>query len=428
MREVINIGLIGFGTVGSGAVAILLRNGEAVARKVGSRINIKRIVDLDITTPRPVEAHGSILSTDAADVLEDPEIDIVVETIGGVEPAGEFIRRALRNGKHVVTANKELIAKEGSTVLPLAAELGRDLLFEASVGGGIPIIAPLKGSLAGNEITEIKGIVNGTTNYILSRMAAEGLDYSDVLPDAQAQGYAELDPTADVGGHDAAYKIAILASIAFNSRMDVTKVHREGIEDIASQDLQYASELGYAVKLLAIATQEEDGVLVRVNPAFVPRNHPLANVSGVFNGIFVRGDAVGEVMFYGPGAGSMAAGSAVVGDIIDIARNINFNATARVSCTCFDNRKMLTMDRVRCKNYVRVITEDKSRVLASIAAVFADNNVSIESVLQKVLPGSTAEIVWLTHEADELSILRALDAIRRLPIVKSLGNRIRVEE
>lgn len=428
MRDAVNIGLIGFGTVGSGAVAILLRNGDTMARKIGSRLNVKRIVDLDITTPRPVQLRESILSTNAADVLDDPDIDIVVETIGGVDPAGDFIRRALRNGKHVVTANKELIAKEGATLLPLAAELKRDLLFEASVGGGIPIISPLKGSLAGNEIVEIKGIVNGTTNYILTRMAAEGLSYSDALADAQAQGYAELDPTADVGGHDAAYKISILASIAFTSRVDVTKVHREGIECITARDLHYASELGYAVKLLAIAKQEGDGVLARVNPAFVPRSHPLANVNGVFNGIFVKGDAVGEVMFYGPGAGSMAAGSAVVGDIVDIARNINFGATSRVSCTCFESREMLTMDSVRCKNYVRVTTQDRPRVLASIAGVFADHDVSIESVLQKVLPDSTAEIVWLTHEAAEQNITAALGAIRGLPVVKALENRIRVEE
>ena len=428
MKDAINIGLIGFGTVGSGAVAILLRNGEKMARQVGRRLNIKRIVDLDITTPRPVQVRESILSTNASDVLDDPEIHIVVETIGGVNPAGDFIRRALRSGKHVVTANKELIAKEGATLLPLAAELKRDLLFEASVGGGIPIISPLKGSLAGNEILEIKGIVNGTTNYILTRMAAEGLGYSDALADAQAQGYAELDPTADVGGHDAAYKISILASIAFTSRVDVTKVHREGIECITARDLHYAAELGYAVKLLAIAKQEDEGVLARVNPAFVPRSHPLANVNGVFNGIFVRGDAVGEVMFYGPGAGSMAAGSAVVGDIADIARNINFGATSRVSCTCFENRKMLTIDSVRCKNYIRVLTQDRPRVLASIAGVFADHDVSIESVLQNVLPDSTAEIVWLTHEAPEQSIAAALGAIGQLPVVKSLESRIRVEE
>lgn len=428
MKDTINIGLIGFGKVGAGAVAILQENAASIARKVGSALRVAKVADLDITTPRPVKVDPSILTTDANEIINDPSIDIVVETIGGVKPAGDFIRRSLENGKHVVTANKELIAKQGGSLLPLAAKLKRDLMFEASVGGGIPIIRPMKSCLAGNEILEVKGIVNGTTNYILTRMAAEGLDYVDVLPDAQAKGYAELDPTADVEGYDATYKISILASIAFTSRVDVGKVYSEGITRITSEDMQYADALGYVIKLLAIAKQINGSMLVRVHPAFVPKTHPLANVNDVFNGIFVKGSAVGEVMFYGPGAGSLAAGSAVVGDIIDIARNINSGSNARISCTCFDQRPMLSMDSVRCKNYIRVRTEDKPRVLASIATAFGDNNVSIESVLQKVLPDSKAEVVWLTHEADEPNTRRALEAIAALPVVKQVSNWIRVEE
>ena len=309
----------------------------------------------------------AILTTNATEIINDPEIDIVVETIGGLKPAGDFIRRALENGKHIVTANKELIAKEGATLLPRPAELGLDFMFEASVGGGIPIIRPMKSCLAGNEILEIKGIVNGTTNYILPRMSAEGLDFADVLKDAQAKGYAEADPTADIEGHDAAYKIAILASIAFTSRVDVTKVYREGITSITAEDMKYADELGYVIKLLAIAKMIDGGVQVRVHPAFVPTGHPLANVNGVFNGIYVSGNAVGEVMFYGPGAGSLAAGSAVVGDVIDIARNINYGATSRIRCTCFDTREVLDIDSVVCKNYIRLDTDDKPGVLAAIA-------------------------------------------------------------
>ena len=428
MKETINIGIIGFGTVGAGAVAILNNNAASIQRKVGSALRVKKIADLDITTPRPIKVDPAILTTNANELIDDPEIDIIVETIGGVKPAGDFIRRALHNGKHVVTANKELLAKEGSTLLPLACELKQDLAFEASVGGGIPIIGPLKSSLAGNEILEIKGIVNGTTNYILSRMANEGLGYSDVLPDAQARGYAEANPTADVEGHDAAYKIAILASIAFTSRVDVTQVYSEGITNIGSEDMRYADELGYVIKLLAIAKRVDEAMLVRVHPTFVPKNHPLANVNDVFNGIFVKGDAVGDVMFYGPGAGSMAAGSAVVGDVMDIARNIDFDCASLISCTCYDDRKMLSMDHVRCKNYIRVRTEDKSKVLASIATAFGENDVSIESVLQKVLPDATAEIVWLTHEADEPNTRRALQAITALPVVKEVSNWIRVED
>ena len=428
MKDTINIGIIGFGTVGAGAVAILTQNSASIQRKVGSALRIKKIADLDITTPRPISVDPSILTTNADDVIDDPEIDIVVETIGVVKPAGSFIRRSLENGKHVVTANKELLAKEGGSLLPLASKLKLDLMFEASVGGGIPIIRPLKSCLAGNEIIEVKGIVNGTTNYILTRMSAEGLNYADVLPDAQAKGYAEANPSADVEGHDAAYKIAILASIAFTSRVDVTKVYSEGITRIASEDMRYADALGYVIKLLAIAKRIDEAMLVRVHPSFVPKSHPLANVNDVFNGIFVKGSAVGEVMFYGPGAGSMAAGSAVVGDVIDIARNINAQATARISCTCYDQRPMLSMDSVRCKNYIRVRTDDKPRVLASIATAFGDNHVSIESVLQRVLPDSTAEIVWLTHEADEPNTRRAVECIRALPVVKEVSNWIRVEE
>lgn len=428
MEGVINIGVIGFGVVGSGAVQILAENVEAISQRIGSEVAVRRIADLDITTPRPVKVDPSILTTRADDVIEDPAIQIVVETIGGLKPAGDFVRRSLRAGKHVVTANKELIAKEGSTILPLAAELGRDLMFEASVGGGIPIVRPMKACLAGNQITEVKGIVNGTTNYILTRMRSEGLGFSEALKDAQAKGYAEADPTADVEGHDAAYKISILASIAFTSRCDVTQVYREGIAGISADDMRYADELGYVIKLLAIAEQIDGAVLARVHPTFVAKSHALAHVNGVTNGICVKGNAVGEVMFSGPGAGSLAAGSAVVGDIIDVARNIKHGSTARIGCTCFDTRANLSMDHVSCKNYVRMLVEDRPRVLAAIADEFADRSVSIESVLQKARRDSHAEIVWLTHEAAEPDMREALRAIEILPVVKEIGSRIRVEE
>lgn len=429
MKQVINVGLVGFGTVGSGAAKILIDNHDSIARKVGAPIKIKRIADLDITTPRPVKIDASVLTTDASQIINDPQIDILIETIGGVKPAGDFIRAALRAGKNIVTANKELIAKEGATLLPLAAELKKDFMFEASVGGGIPIVRPLKACLAGNEILEVKGIVNGTTNYILTRMRDEGISFEAALKEAQKKGYAEThDPSADIDGHDAAYKIAILASIAFTSRADVTKVYREGITKITAQDIKYAAELGYTIKLLAIAKPYDGAVLVRVHPAFVPADHPIAGVNGVMNGIYVKGSAVGEVMFSGPGAGSLAAGSAVVGDVIDVARNIMFGCTSRIQCTCYDEKPILGMDYVRCRNYVRMIAEDKPRVLASIATEFANAGVSIESVLQKVPDNGPAEIVWLTHEADEPNMRSALDAIGKLPVVKSIGSWIRVED
>lgn len=429
MKDIVHVGMVGFGTVGSGAAKILLENQESIAHKIGARVNIKRIADLDITTPRQVDIDPKILTTNADDIINDPEIDIMVETIGGVKPAGDFIRRSMHAGKHIVTANKELIAKEGASLLPLAAELKRDFMFEASVGGGIPIVRPLKACLAGNEILEVKGIVNGTTNYILTRMRDEGVSFESALKDAQKRGYAETpDPSADIDGHDAAYKIAILASIAFTSRVDVSKVYREGIAKITAEDLKYAAELGYTVKLLAVAKPVDDAVLVMVHPAFVSSTHPLANVNGVFNGIYVKGSAVGEVMFYGPGAGSLAAGSAVVGDVIDVARNVLHGCTSRIKCTCCETKAIVGTERVRCRNYVRIKAADRPRVLASIATEFANANVSIESVLQKLRPDGQAEIVWLTHEADEPSMQAALDAIEKLPVVKSIGSWIRVED
>lgn len=428
MKDVINVGVIGFGIVGAGTVKILLDNQESIAQKVGSRICVKRIADLDITTPRPVEVDKSVLTTNANELLDDPDIDVVVETIGGIHPAKDFILRALANGKSVATANKELIAKEGVDILPKAAELGLDFMFEASVGGGIPIIRPLKACLAGNRILEIKGIVNGTTNYILTKMREEGLDFAEVLKDAQSKGYAEADPTADIEGNDAAYKTSILASIAFTSRMDVTKVYREGITKISAEDMNYAEQLGYVIKLLGIAKQEDHGMLARVHPTFVPAKHPLASVNGVMNAIWVKGDAVGEVMFYGPGAGSLAAGSAVVGDVIDIARNINDGSTSHFHCTCYEHREMLGMEHVSCKNYVRILAKDKPRVLASIASKLADHNVSISSVIQNSRPEAKAEIVILTHTAKEPDMSSALEAIRNLPVVTEICSWIRVEE
>ncbi len=426
MKEVINIGVIGFGIVGSGAVKILTKNADSIAQKVGSRLNIKKIADLDITTDRGISIDKSVLTTDANEVLNDPEIDIVIETIGGLKPAGDFIKRAIENGKHVATANKELIAKEGADLLPLAEKKGVDLMFEASVGGGIPIIRPMKECLAGNEIIEIKGIVNGTTNYILTRMREEGLDFSEVLADAQAKGYAEADPTADVEGHDAAYKISILASIAFMRRADVSKVYHEGITKITAEDMKYADELGYCVKLLAIANMSGGKMIARVHPALIKKDHALASVNGVMNAVFVTADAVDEVMFYGPGAGSMAAGSAIVGDVIDIARNINFNCTSRIHCTCFAEADMLGMDAVKCRHYLRMLTADRPRVLAQIANVLADNHVSIESVIQKGTKGEHAQIVWLTHEAPSPDMKNALSQISDLEEVSEVSSWIRV--
>jgi homoserine dehydrogenase len=426
-KPVVNIGILGLGTIGCGTVDVLQKNIAAIEAKVGCKVAIKRIADVDIDRPRPVELDRNILTTNASDVIHDPDIDIVVELIGGVEPARSFILDALNHGKHVVTANKELIAKCGHEILVKAAEKKLDFYFEGSVGGGIPIIRPLKICLAANRVQEVIGIVNGTTNYILTKMATEGQDFDVALADAQAKGYAERNPTADVEGYDAAYKLAILASIAFTSRVNIDHVYHEGITKLTKRDIEYANELGYCVKLLAIAKETDLGMQLRVHPAFISKNHPLASVNDVFNAIFVRGESVGDVMFYGRGAGASPTGSAVVGDVMDIARNIQFNSTGRIPCTCFDVKKVVPIEEVETKYYIRMETDDKPKVLATVAGIFGENNVSLASVVQKDLHDGKAEIVWVTHPAREKDLRTALDQINALSVVGGVKNVIRVE-
>ena len=424
----ISVGIVGFGKVGTGVLRVLLDNKSEIERKIGSRIEVTRIADLDITTERPVKVDKSILTTDVSQVLDDPAIDIVVETIGGVHPAKEFILRALKNGKHVVSANKELIAKEGAEIMKAADKKRLDFYFEGSVGGGIPIIRPLRESLAANNITEVMGIVNGTTNYILTKMALAGRDFAEVLAEAQKAGYAEPDPTSDIEGYDAKYKIAILASIAFTSRVNVDDIYSEGITKIGPRDIQNAKELGYTIKLLAIAKRSGEKMQIRVHPTLIPSSHPLASVNDVYNAIYVRGDFVQDVMFYGRGAGSLPTGSAVAGDIMEIARNIKLKATGRLPCTCFDRRAVESMDNVATRYYIRMLVADRPGVLAKIAGVFGRNNVSIASVVQKDQRGSNAEIVMVTHQVAEKNFRRAIGAISDLEVVSEVCTWIRVEE
>ena len=428
MKPEINIGIIGLGKVGCGALRALLENKSEIERKIGSRMEVVKIADLDITSERPVEFDKSLLTTDAGEILDNPDIDIVAELIGGVHPAKEFILRALRNGKHVVSANKELIAKEGSEIFDEVTKRGLDFYFEGSVGGGIPIIRPLKTCLAANKIQEVMGIVNGTTNYILTKMAREGRDFAEVLSEAQKAGYAEADPTSDVEGHDAKYKIAILASIAFTSRVNVDDIYCEGITEVGQRDIEYARELGYTVKLLAIAKRSGKKMQIRVHPTLIPSSHPLASVNDVYNAIYVRGDFVQDVMFYGRGAGSLPTGSAVAGDILDIARNINLGANGRLPCTCFDRWPVQKMDEVVTRYYIRMLVADRPGVLASIASVFGDHGVSIASVVQKDQHGDKAEIVMVTHQVAERNFRRAIELISKLPVIAEICNWIRVEE
>lgn len=428
MKEQINIGIIGLGTVGCGALACLLDNRAEIECKVGSRVEVVKIADLDITTERPVKFDKSILTTDVSQVLDDPEIDIVIELTGVVKPAKEFILRALRNGKHVVTANKELVAKEGAEIFDEAAKRGLDFCFEGSVGGGIPIIASLKSSLAANRIEQVMGIVNGTTNYILTKMAHEGRDFADVLREAQEHGYAEPDPTNDIEGYDARYKIAILAAIAFTSRVSVDDVYCEGITKITERDIENARELGYAIKLLAIAKRSGEAVQIRVHPTLIPQDHPLASVNDVFNAIYVHGDFVGDVMFYGRGAGARPTGSAIAGDVMDIARNINFGSTGRLPSLCLRPLEVQSMDEVITRYYIRMLVADRPGVLASIAGVFGEHQVSIASVMQKDQQGVNAEIVMVTHHVAEGNFRQAMQLISKLPVVSEVSTWIRVEE
>jgi len=420
--------MIGLGTVGVGTLKVLLENKREIERKIGSRLEVVKISDLDITSERPVEFDKSILTTNVNEVIDNPDVDIVVELIGGVHPAKDFIMRALSNGKHVVTANKELIAKEGSDILDEAGRRGVDFAFEGSVGGGIPIIRPMKTSLAANRILEVVGIVNGTTNYILTKMANEGRDFAEVLAEAQKAGYAEANPTSDVEGYDAKYKIAILASIAFTSRVSVDDVYCEGITKVSQRDIEAAREFGYAIKLLAIAKRKGEKMQIRVHPALISTSHPLASVNDVYNGIYVRGDFVQDVMFYGPGAGSLPTGSAVAGDIIEIARDINFNSAGRLPCTCFDRLEVQSMDEVQTKYYLRMLVADRPSVLASIAQILGDQQISLASVLQRESSPGQSEIVLVTHNVTERNMRTAIQLISDLPVVTEVCNWIRVQE
>jgi homoserine dehydrogenase len=429
LKDEINIGILGLGVVGSGTVTLLQQNRETIERKAGARIHLRKIAVRDLHKKRAVEVDRSLITNNPLEVLDDPEIDIVCELIGGVSPAKEFVLRAFANGKHVVSANKELIAKEGHDIMEEAGRRRLDFQFEGSVAGGIPIIQPMKNALGGNKILEVMGIVNGTTNYILTRMTHEGAEFEEALRDAQAKGYAEADPSSDVDGFDAQYKIAILSSIAFTSRVNVNDVYVEGISRISKRDIECARELGYVIKLVGIGLRVDDERMqVRVHPALLPEDHPLASTNDVYNAIYIRGDAVGDVMFYGRGAGMMPTGSAVVGDILDVCRNIVFGSTGRVSCTCFEPKQMMPMDAVETKYYVRMVVADRPKVLAAIANVLGDHDVSIESVVQKAASHDKAEIIWVTHKVREYNMRAALSEIKKLPVVASVDNWLRVEE
>jgi homoserine dehydrogenase len=425
LDRVIRIGLLGCGTVGGGVVTILDREADDITARTGAKLEVTRVAVRDATRDRGLPLPADVYTTDPLAVVEADDVDVVVEVMGGRDPASALIRRALALGKPVVTANKELVAHEGPELYAAARDAGVDLAYEAAVAGAIPIIKPLKESLAGDRITRVVGILNGTTNYILTRMTEEGADYGEVLADAQRLGYAEADPTADVGGHDAAAKCAILASLAFDTAVHADDVYREGIERVTATDIRTADRLGYVVKLVGIASEVDDRVGARVHPVFLPKTHPLASVRDVFNAVYVEAEAAGELMFYGRGAGALPTGSAVVGDVIDVSRNLLQTARGAVE-SAHRAKPIRSIDDLRTQYYMLLDVDDQPGVLASVASTFGDHGVSIAQVWQEGAADS-AQLVLITHRAQESDLRACVDALAATTGVRSVASVLRVE-
>jgi homoserine dehydrogenase len=428
----VRLGLLGLGTIGAGVAKLLAGQRAMLEERAGCRLTLSAIADVDVRRPREgLDLSRLPMTDDAARVLDDPGIHIVIELIGGLEPARTFILRALAAGKHVVTANKALLAHHGEELYDEARRRGVTLAFEAAVAGGIPLLRAVRDGLAANHIRSVFGIVNGTCNYILTKMTDEGLDLSIVLKEAQAHGYAEADPTFDVEGIDSAHKLQILVTLAFRTSIRLEDIHTEGISRVTAQDIAYARELGYRIKLLAIAKASDGGVEARVHPTMIPATSPLAAVSGVFNGIFVTGDAVGDLMFYGRGAGQMPTASAVWSDALEIARRIAHDVPAlalELPTVGAGALPLRSIEDIRCCYYLRVMAQDQPGVLSRVAGILGDNDISIASVLQKERAASEAvPVVMMSHEARERDMRRALAAIDRLPVVSTSTTVLRVE-
>ena len=428
MKNPIKIALLGAGTVGTGVVQVLQMNEEEISSRIGAPIAIKKVLVRDAKKAR-TELQGIELTENIDEIINDDEIAIVVELMGGLEPAKDYMLRIMEAGKHLVTANKDVVAQFGKELYEVAERKRTDLFFEASVGGGIPIIAPLKQSLTANKFTEIMGIVNGTTNYMLTKMTEEKASYNDVLKLAQKKGYAEANPIADVGGLDAARKAVILASLAFNTQIDLYDVSVEGITRISPEDIEYADKLGYIIKLVAIGRETNDGIDVRVHPAFLPKSHPLAAVNGVFNAIFVRGNAIGDAMFYGRGAGALPTASAVLADVIEVARDIVNGTFGRISYKYPVKKAICPLEKTRSSYYIRLFVADEPGVLGVIATAFGNAGVSLKSVIQtKLTENGFAEIVAITHTIEHAATVAAVASLESLPIVEEIRSVIRVEK
>lgn len=426
MGRVIRIGQLGCGIVGSATLRMLARNAADIEARIGASIEPVIVAVRNAAKERDIpKGVEELYTTDAHEVVRHPDVEIVVEAMGGIEPARTLLLEAIANGKHVVTANKELLASLGQELFDAAEKHGVDLYYEAAVAGGIPLIRPLKESLAGERVRKVMGIVNGTTNFILTKMSDDGLEFGEALAEAERLGYTELDPTADIEGFDPAAKAAILASIAFNARVVSGDVHREGIAEITAQDISFAKRLGYTVKLLAIAEEQEGEIAVRVHPAMIPNTHPLASVRDNLNAVFVEGESVGELMFYGRGAGGGPTGTSVVGDIIAVARNI-LSGGHGVGCTCYADKRIRPIESMFAQYYILLAVADEPGVLATVAKAFGDHDVSIRSVWQEG-KAHEAQLVLITHRALERNIQATLHALRGLDAVTKIASVMRVE-
>jgi homoserine dehydrogenase len=430
----INVGLLGIGTVGGGTFRVLQRNSEEISRRAGCEIRMTVVADKDVTRAKSLVGGAARVTADALDVVNDPEIDIVVELIGGYGVAKDMVLKAIAVGKHVVTANKAMLALHGNEIFAAARAKGVTVCFEAAVGGGIPIIKSLREGLTANRIEWIAGIINGTSNFILSEMRDRGAAFADVLKEAQRMGYAEADPTFDIEGVDAAHKLSIMAAIGFGIPVQFGKAHVEGISKLAQEDIRYAGELGYRIKLLGIAKRKAAGFELRVHPTLIPARQLIANVEGVMNAILVKGDAVGQTLYYGAGAGAEPTASAVVADLVDVARMLTADPEHRVPHLAFQPDRLsdapiLPMGEVETSNYLRLRVEDKAGVLADITRILADQGISIEALVQKEPPAGEkqVDIILLTHLAQEKRIDAAITRIEALPVVFGKITRIRME-
>ncbi len=425
--ERIRVGILGFGTVGEGTYRMICDNEEEIVQKVGCPIEVRRIGIRDPKKERSLP--GEFFTTDLEDIVSDPEIDVVIEVIGGEEPALSLIDLALDKGKHVVTANKELIAKHGSRLVTKARKLGLDLHFEAAVGGGIPIVQPLKHQLAGNDIVKMMGVLNGTSNFILTKMWDEEQTFDEALAGAQKAGYAEADPTNDVDGFDTMYKIAILAAIAFGKQIPLDLIHREGIRKVTQKDMHYAEVLGYRIKLLGIVeeTGADDEILIRVHPTLVPEDHQVAKVEDAYNALWLHGDFVGDLMFSGKGAGSFPTASAVVGDLIDVGRNMMIGGSGS-AIPYGEGMKCRPIGKLETRYYMRLVVADKPNTLGRIATVFGEAGVGLAAMEMRTLENDLGEIVFLTHKCVESSFTSSLEDVRLLDVVESVESWFRVED